>query len=53
MSMKVIQACVSWNANHREDDEDNVDMMIFLLRFMRLPSSYVSIVSSNTLWFGD
>jgi hypothetical protein len=50
MSMKVIQACVS--RNNQEDDEDNVDMVIFLLRFMRLPSSYVPIVLSNTLWFG-
>jgi hypothetical protein len=27
--MKVIQACVSRNANHQEDDEDNVDTVIF------------------------
>jgi hypothetical protein len=44
--MKVIQACVSQNANHREDDEDNVDMVIFLARFARLPPSYVPAVST-------
>ena len=27
--MEVIQACVARNANHREDDEDNVDTVIF------------------------
>jgi hypothetical protein len=49
--MKVIQACVSWNANHREEDEDNVDTVIFLLRFARLPPSYVPVVSTNILCF--
>jgi hypothetical protein len=43
--MKVIQACVAWNTNHREDDEDNIDMVIFLLRFTWLPSNYVLVVS--------
>jgi hypothetical protein len=47
--MKVIQACVSWSANHQEDDEDNVDIMFFLPRFARLPSSYVPIVSTAHL----
>jgi hypothetical protein len=42
--MKVIQACVSRNANHREDDEDNVDTVIFLSRFTWLPPSYVPVV---------
>jgi hypothetical protein len=46
MYMKIIQACVSWNANHREDDEDNVDTVIFLPRFTRLPPSYVPVVST-------
>jgi hypothetical protein len=46
MYMKVIQACVSWSANHQEDDEDNVDIMFFLPRFARLPPSYVPIVST-------
>jgi hypothetical protein len=45
MYMKVIQAYVLRNANHREDDEDNVDMVIFLPRFVRLPPSYVPVVS--------
>jgi hypothetical protein len=43
--MKVIQACVSRSANQREDDEDNVDTVIFLLRFTWLPPSYVHVVS--------
>jgi hypothetical protein len=43
--MKVIQTCVAWNTNHREDDEDNVDIVIFLLRFTWLPSNYVLVVS--------
>ena len=29
MYMKVIQAYVARKANHREDDEDNVDTVIF------------------------
>jgi hypothetical protein len=51
MYMKLIQACVSRNANHREDDEDNVDTVIFVPRFVRLPPSYVPVVSTNTSWF--
>jgi hypothetical protein len=46
MYTKVTQACVSRNANHREDDEDNVDTVIFLPRFVRLPPSYVPVVST-------
>jgi hypothetical protein len=46
MYMKVIRACVSQNTNHQEDDEDNVDTMIFLLRFVRLPPSYIPVVST-------
>jgi hypothetical protein len=42
--MKVIQACALRSANHREDDEDNVDMVIFLSRFTWLPQSYVPVV---------
>ena len=41
--MKVIQACVSRNANCREDDEYNVDTAI-LPRFTWLPPSYVPVV---------
>jgi hypothetical protein len=44
--MKVIQACFLWSANHQEDDEDNVDTVIFLLRFTWLPQSYVPVVST-------
>jgi hypothetical protein len=40
------QACVTENANHREDNEDNIDTVIFLLRFARLPPSYVPVVST-------
>jgi hypothetical protein len=47
MYMKVIQACVSQNTNHRENDEDNVDMVIFLPRFTRLPSNYAPVVSTT------
>jgi hypothetical protein len=46
MYERQIQACVAQNANHREDDEDNVDMVIFLPRFARLPPSYVPVVST-------
>jgi hypothetical protein len=49
MYMKVIQACVSRSANHREDDEDNVDTVIFLSRFTWLPPSYVPVVSTAHL----
>jgi hypothetical protein len=35
---------VTRNASHREDDEDNIDTVIFLPRFARLPPSYVLIV---------
>jgi hypothetical protein len=49
MYMKVIQACVSRNVNHREDDEDNVDTVIFLSRFTWLPPSYVPVVSTAHL----
>jgi hypothetical protein len=44
MYMKLTQTCVSRNANHQEDDEDNVDTVIFLPRFTWLPSSYVPVV---------
>jgi hypothetical protein len=46
MYMKVIQTCVLRKANHREDNEDNVDTVIFLSRFVRLPPSYVPVVST-------
>jgi hypothetical protein len=49
MYMKVIQACVSRSAKHQEDDEDNVDTMIFLSRFTWLPPSYVLVVSTAHL----
>ena len=49
--MKVIQACVLRNTNHREDDEDNVDTVIFLPRFTWLPPSYVPVVSTAQLVF--
>jgi hypothetical protein len=47
--MKVIQVCVSRNANHQEDDEDNVDTVFFLLMFTWLPPSYVPVVSTAHL----
>jgi hypothetical protein len=47
--MKVIQAYVSRSANHREDDEDNVDTVIFLPSFTWLPPSYVPVVSTAHL----
>jgi hypothetical protein len=47
--MKVKQACVLRSANHREDDDDNVDMVIFLPRFTWLPPSYVPIMSTAHL----
>jgi hypothetical protein len=47
--MKVIQACFLRSANHQEDDEDNVDTVIFLLRFTWLPQSYVPVVSTAHL----
>jgi hypothetical protein len=46
MYIKVIQPCVSRNANHRKYDEDNVNTVIFLPRFTRLPPSYVPVVST-------
>jgi hypothetical protein len=36
---------VTENANHQEDDEDDVDTVIFLLRFTRLPPSYVPVAA--------
>jgi hypothetical protein len=39
----------SRNANHREDDEDNVDTVIFLPRFTWLPPSYIPVVSTTHL----
>jgi hypothetical protein len=47
--MKVIQDCVSRNANHREDDEDNVDTVIFLPRFTWLPPRNIPVVSTAHL----
>jgi hypothetical protein len=47
--MELIQACILWNANHREDDEDNVDTVIFLPRFTWLPPSNIPIVSTAHL----
>jgi hypothetical protein len=44
MYTKVIQACVSRNANYWEDDEDNVGTVVFLLRFTWLPPSYIPFV---------
>jgi hypothetical protein len=37
MYMKVNISLCNGDANHREDDEDNVDMAIFLPRFTYLP----------------
>jgi hypothetical protein len=47
MYMKIIQACVSQNANHWEDDEDNVDTVVFVPTWL-LPS-YVPVVSTAHL----
>jgi hypothetical protein len=37
MYMKVNTSLCNGDANHREDDEDNVDTVIFLPRFTYLP----------------
>ena len=46
--MKVIQACVSRNENHREDDEDNVDTVIFS-RGSLVATKLVPVVSTAHL----
>jgi hypothetical protein len=51
MYMKVNTSLCCMKVNHREDDEDNVDTVIFLLRFTCLPTRYVPVVLTNTSWF--